>query len=88
MMALVLPRWPTPTRESVQEFFELPVACDPFGEIGRKLRVQDPKQVVFYLCGHASLETAYTDMNNTQAPLGRARHPGGRVLITVTGQMR
>jgi molybdopterin-dependent oxidoreductase alpha subunit len=38
----------------------LPVAWDAaFREIGRELRLQDPKQVVFYLCGHASLETAY-----------------------------
>ena len=38
----------------------LPVAWDAaFGEIGRELRGQDPRQVVFYLCGHASLETAY-----------------------------
>jgi molybdopterin-dependent oxidoreductase alpha subunit len=30
-----------------------------FAEVGRELRQQDPKAVAFYLCGHASLETAY-----------------------------
>jgi molybdopterin-dependent oxidoreductase alpha subunit len=32
---------------------------DAFNEIGAELRSYDPKTVVFYLCGHASLETAY-----------------------------
>lgn len=38
----------------------LPVAwADAFAEIGRGLRGYDPKKIVFYLCGRASLETAY-----------------------------
>ena len=38
----------------------VPVAWEAaFAEIGKELRLQDPKAVVFYLCGHASLETAY-----------------------------
>jgi anaerobic selenocysteine-containing dehydrogenase len=32
---------------------------EAFAEIGRELRGCDPKTIVFYLCGHASLETAY-----------------------------
>jgi molybdopterin-dependent oxidoreductase alpha subunit len=30
-----------------------------FEEIGKELRSQDPNAVVFYMCGHAALETAY-----------------------------
>src|SRR6266511_3694510 len=38
----------------------VPVSWDAaFAEIGRELRAQDPKSVVFYICGHAALETAY-----------------------------
>ena len=37
-----------------------PVAWgEAFAEIGNALRGYDPKRIVFYLCGHASLETAY-----------------------------
>jgi molybdopterin-dependent oxidoreductase alpha subunit len=32
---------------------------DAFNEIGAALQNYDPRSVVFYLCGHASLETAY-----------------------------
>jgi molybdopterin-dependent oxidoreductase alpha subunit len=30
-----------------------------FSEIGSELRTFDPKSIIFYMCGHASLETAY-----------------------------
>jgi molybdopterin-dependent oxidoreductase alpha subunit len=30
-----------------------------FAEIGAELRRFDPKSIIFYMCGHASLETAY-----------------------------
>ncbi|MFL5046175.1 MAG: FdhF/YdeP family oxidoreductase [Xanthobacteraceae bacterium] len=33
--------------------------AEAFAEIGRELRDCDPKAIVFYMCGHASLETAY-----------------------------
>lgn len=32
---------------------------EAFAEIGRELRVEDPDAAVFYICGHAALETAY-----------------------------
>lgn len=38
----------------------LPVPwADAFAEIGQELKRYDPKSIVFYMCGHASLETAY-----------------------------
>lgn len=38
----------------------LPVAWEEaFSMIGRELRSCDPKAIVFYMCGHAALETAY-----------------------------
>lgn len=37
-----------------------PIGWDrAFSEIGSELRAFDPKAVIFYMCGHASLETAY-----------------------------